>query len=284
MALTTTGTAFYKDVLFIVLLRLFNIKRVYHLHNKGISLYQSQKLNYYLYRFVFNDADVILLSKYLRNDIQKFVTETHIHICPNGIASCAAEINYQHLKSGDPPIRILFLSNLIESKGVFVLLEACSILQKKGIPFQCVFIGGEGNVDASRFNEKVVLMGLSDRIVYRGIKYGEEKISAFAEADIFVFPTYYECFPLVLLEAMSASLPIVSTFEGGIPDIVEDGVTGFLVPQKNAELLADKLELLILNPSLRKEMGCAGRKKYESQFTLEHFEKNLCTILQKLTK
>ena len=72
-----------------------------------------------------------------------------------------------------------------------------------------------------------------------GRKYEKEKEETFAKADIFAFPTYYnnECFPLVLLEAMQHSLPVVSTFEGGIPDIVDEGEAGFLVAQKNAEKL-----------------------------------------------
>jgi len=283
LALTATGAAFYKDVLLIALLRLFRIKRVYHLHNKGFSKYQS-KINKILYQFVFYDADVVLLSKYLYPDIQEYVPESRVHICPNGIADIVSDNKPHFLKNGDP-VKILFLSNMIESKGVFVLLDACSILKKRGASFQCVFIGGEGNVTAFQFNEKVMQIDLSDHVRYIGEKYMEEKEQVFLNADIFAFPTYYcnECFPLVLLEAMSAGMPIVSTFEGGIPDIIEDGVTGFLVPQRNAELLADKLEVLIRNPLLREKMGRMGRKKYEEQFTLEHFEKNLIAILQKLT-
>jgi glycosyltransferase involved in cell wall biosynthesis len=81
---------------------------------------------------------------------------------------------------------------------------------------------------------------------------------------------------------MQFSLPIVSTFEGGIPDVVENGVTGFLVPQKDVEALADKLEILIKSPELRKQMGAAGRKKYEEEFTLERFEGRMVEILNEV--
>jgi len=87
---------------------------------------------------------------------------------------------------------------------------------------------------------------------------------------------------LVLLEAMQFSLPVVSTFEGGIPDVVENGVTGFLVPQKDVEALAEKLELLIRNPELRKQMGEAGRKRYQEKFTLEKFENTLKDIIEQI--
>lgn len=285
LALTTTGAAFYKDVLLVGLLRLFCVKRVYHLHNKGIIKSQKKKINRLLYRFVLKNADVILLSNQLYMDIESFVPVSRVYICPNGITNSVNDYE-SRLRPDRKSVKILFLSNLIESKGVFVLLNACSILKHKGIDFECDFIGAEGDLNVAQFNEKLNQLGIEKQVKYLGKKFGEEKQKAFAEADIFAFPTYYsnECFPLVLLEAMSAGLPIISTFEGGIPDIVEDGTTGYLVNQKNVEVLAEKLEILIKNSELRQQMGKAGRKKYENEFTLDIFELCLKKILHQIVK
>src|SRR5665647_106104 len=155
LALSTTGLSFYKDVLLVFWLRLFHVKRVYHIHNKGVSKRQTNKLIRLLYQFVFKGADVILLSDYLYKDVETFVPLSKVHICPNGI-----EDNFSNLKaqscSNLNPVKILFLSNLIESKGVFVLLDACSLLQRKGIEFECDFIGCEGDVTEKQFNERVI--------------------------------------------------------------------------------------------------------------------------------
>ncbi len=282
VALTTTGAAFYRDVFLIALLKLFRVPRVYHLHNKGVSTFQKNNFNRLLYQFVFKNADVILLAKHLYVDVNNFVSEEKIHICPNGIKDILKTTKVKEL--GKAPVQLLFLSNLIASKGVFVLLEACKLLKQSKLNFHCVFIGGEGDVSAALFNQKVKQLGLNELVFYEGKKYNEEKLLAFSKADIFAFPTYYsnECFPLVLLEAMQYSLPTVSTFEGGIPDEIEDGLTGFLVPQKNVEALTNKLQLLIENPALRQKMGAAGRQKYEQEFTLEIFENNLSNILEKI--
>lgn len=275
LALTVSGTAFFKDFFLIAVLRLFRIKRVYHLHNKGVLTLQKKKKYKLLYSFIFKDADVILLSKYLYKDIASFVPLAKVHICPNGIR----DEGMAELKVTDTgnKVSILFLSNLINTKGVTVLLEACSLLNKRGLTFNCVFVGAEGDIDTSEFNDKVRSLDLINTVIYAGQKYGEEKRKYFMYADLFVFPTFYsnECFPLVLLEAMSYSLPVISTFEGGIPDIVEDNVTGFLVHQKVVDELADKIEILINSPQLRAEMGKAGRKKYESDFTQTQFECSL---------
>ena len=281
LALTATSAAFYKDVLLVALLRVFHIKRVYHLHNKGVSQNQTNKLNNLFYRFVFKNSDIILLSNQLYQDIETFVPASRVYICPNGIVNTITNIE-PRLFTKEKPVKILFLSNLIKSKGVFVLLDACSILQQKGIGFECNFVGAEGDINATQFAEKVNQKQLSSKVNYLGKKFGKDKQEVFANAEIFAFPTYFDCFGLVNLEAMQYSLPVVSTFEGGIPDIVEDGVTGFLVPKKNAEALAEKLEILINNPKLRQQMGKAGRQKYETEFTLEIFEHRLKEILQQV--
>lgn len=295
LALSTTRLAFFRDFLLIVLLKVFRIKRVYHLHNKGVSQYQHKTIYRACYQYVFKDADVILLSMLLYPDIQSFVSKSKIHICPNGIPDQiqlnqvlepAQNDNLMYFQVHAPKenVRILFLSNLIKSKGVFLLLEAFEILKKRSIPFEGIFIGGEGDITVSQFNERVNLLNLDHMVFYQGQKYGEDKKLVFSTSDIFAFPTSQECFPLVLLEAMSHSLPIVSTTEGGIPDIVEDGVTGILLINNNVNSLADHLEMLIQNAELRQKMGSYGRQKYEKQFTLSEFENKLTEILSHVLK
>lgn len=115
---------------------------------------------------------------------------------------------------------------------------------------------------------------------FHGKKYNEDKKIFFENADIFIFPTLNEAFGLVLLEAMQHHLPCVSTTEGGIPGIIDEGKTGFLVPKHDAETLANKIEFLLTDSALRKRMGEAGREKFEKEFTLEVFEKRMAEILK----
>jgi glycosyltransferase involved in cell wall biosynthesis len=130
----------------------------------------------------------------------------------------------------------------------------------------------------------VAAADLSHVVTYLGPKYGEAKAACLAAADIFAFPTFYhfECFPLVILEAMQAGLPVVSTYEGGIRDAVQEGGNGILCPQGDARSLADALKRLIGDDNLRAEMGRAGRERFENEFTLERFEHRLTQILGEL--
>ena len=121
-------------------------------------------------------------------------------------------------------------------------------------------------------------------VTYLGVKYGSDKEQCLKEADIFVFPTFYdkECFPLVLLESMQYGLPIATTSEGAIPEIVEEGVNGFIVPKKDAQALADKIEYLIKNPEIAQQMGKNGYEKYMNNYTLEIFEKNFVRTISQV--
>lgn len=279
-AITAKGVAFYKDASIVFLVKIFGVNLVYHFHNKGVATKQDNWFDNLLYQFVFKHSDVVLLSKYLYADIKKYVSKERVYYCPNGISDLEGDKRVANRNDDKSIVKILFLSNLIETKGVYVLLQACKILNDKGVLFHCTFVGGIGDVSEKQFCDRTQLLALENRVVYLGEKHGIEKQAEFEKTDIFVFPTFFETFGIVNLEAMQFSLPIVSTFEGGIPDIVEDGVTGFLVQQKDTQALADKLEILINNTELRCQMGTAGRAKYEKEFTSEQFEKKMLQILK----
>lgn len=273
------GGAFIKDFIVVEMLKFLHCRVVLHYHNKGVSQYQEKLLFDFLYRHFFKNVKVILLAKALYGDIKKYVSKENVYFCPNGIP-CNESKDFVTNKGGTP--QLLFLSNLLIEKGLLVLLEACSILKKKGLTFQCSFIGGETtDFTAESFNEEIKQRNLSDVVKYLGKKYGLEKDKFIGQSDIFVFPTFYnnECFPLVLLEAMQQGKVCISTTEGGIKDIIEDGITGFIVEKKDSSALADKIEILIKDNSLCQHMGKAGFMKYQKEFTLEKFEQNIVSIL-----
>ncbi len=165
-----------------------------------------------------------------------------------------------------------------------VLLDACKLLKNNNYSFECHFVGDWANVSEKDFKQYVAKNSLSDCIFSHGKKYNEEKLYFYYSSDIFILPTFNECFPLVLLEAMQFQLPVVSTNEGGIPEIIIDGVTGFIIPQNNPVKLADTLCMLINNAGLISQMGAAGKKRFQENFTIKHFENRMLSILEKVIK
>lgn len=283
LAITAKGIGFCKDFPIALLVKLFGKKLVLHYHNKGVANYQDKPLYNRLYKILFKNSKVILLSKNLYSDISKYVTKENVFFCPNGIpVEEYSKNNYPLPKNSTP--QLLFLSNLIESKGIYILLEALEILKNQGLKFHCNLIGGEGDISNNQLNIRLKNQKLDNCVTYLGKKYNDEKWSVFLSSDAFVFPTYYhnECFPLVLLEAMMFGLPIISTCEGGIPEIINHHETGFIVERQNSIELAERIKFIIENPELAKQMGKKARNQFLQSFTLEVFENNLVNILNQI--
>ena len=281
LAITCHGLGFLKDAPFVMLCKLFGRKVIIHQHNKGMSSCVDKKPYKWLLPLVYKNTKVILLSWHLYPDIERVVKKEEIIICPNGIPEITEK--EPHFERNNDVPQILFLSNLIPSKGVYTLLDACKILKEKGCEFVCNFIGGEStDITKDVFKKAVDERGINDVVTYHGPKYGKDKISHFINADAFVFPTFYnnECFPLVLLEAMQYKLPLVTTDEGGIADIVQNNHNGYICECENPTALAAAIEDLLADKQKRVEFGENGYRLFKKKFTLEQFNKNILEIFK----
>lgn len=269
-----TGVAFFKDFIIVQLLKMLHCKVVVHYHNKGVVKKQNKALYNFLYHRFFKNLNIILLADSLYSDIKKYVDIKNVFICPNGIPEQELILKKKHAG-----FNILFLSNMMKEKGLFTLLDACQILKDRNVNFHCHFIGKWSDIKEYDFNRYVDEHMLKDKVTAYGAKYGDDKNEFFALADLFVFPTYYETFGLVLLEAMQQKITCIASDEGGIPDIVDDGNTGYIVPKKDANVIADKIEYLYNYPEVNKQMGENGYRKYNEMFTLDIFEHRFTEIL-----
>lgn len=273
------GIAFYKEFIIVQLIKILHCKAVVHYHNKGVAKKQERTLSDFLYRRFFKKLKVILLANSLYSDIKKYVDRKNIYICPNGIPEKKLLTKTKHAE-----FNILFLSNMMKEKGVFILLEACKILKDRDIDFHCHFVGKWSDITEVDFDRYVYEHQLADKVKVYGPKYGDDKNEFLALADLFVFPTYYhkECFPLVLLEAMQQKITCIASDEGGISDVIDDGKTGYIVPKKDAKVIADKIEYLYNHPKVNEQMGDNGYNKYKERFTLSVFEHKFTEILLKI--
>ncbi len=278
--LTPNGGAFFRDLFYVGILKMTRTKRLYHIHAKGIPAGMRTPFRKALYAWAFKDAKVILLSPALHAGFSEVVDLKDCFVLPNGIPDAASGNGSSGAQSSpDHPPRILFLSTVGAAKGPLVLLEALSQLYNSGFEFRALFAGEWENTKIQQsFCKMVQDFGLNSAVEYCGPKYDDEKCRMLGSADLFVFPTCNDTFPLVILEAMSFSLPVVSTYEGAIPSIVLDNETGFLAPVQNADLLADRIARLLKDPGLRKRFGQASRKRFEERFTFDVFERRLESI------
>ena len=281
LAITCHGMGFLKDAPFVLLCKLFRRKVVIHQHNKGMSKCMDKQPYKWLLPLVYRKTKVILLSWHLYPDIEKVVKKEQILICPNGIPELFDKEPHFERKNQVP--NLLFLSNLIPSKGVYVLLDACKILKEKGYKFVFNLVGGESKEITKEVFEKAVdERGLNEIVYYKGPKYGDEKNEFFANSDIFVQPTLNDCFPLTLLEAMQYKLPLVSTDEGAVPDMVKKEGNGFICKRNDVDSTANAIKELLDSREQRALMGENGYRLFKEQFTIEVFNKNITKILKEL--
>lgn len=278
IAITCHGMGFLKDAPFALLCKLFGCKLLLHQHNKGMSRDCHRWPYRWLMPLVYRRATVLLLSWHLYDDISSVVSRDQVIVCGNGIpdtTDAPVEADRHHAVP-----RMLFLSNLIESKGIYVLLDACKELMERGIAFQCDYVGGESkHISGSAFRQAIADRGLQHCVTYHGPQYGAHKERFFREADLFVQPTFDDCFPLTLVEAMQYKLPIVSTDVGAIPDIVTHGVNGLVCKQQDVPTLVTALATLLTDAPLRVAMGTRGHALYQEHMTLEAFEKRLLSCI-----
>jgi glycosyltransferase involved in cell wall biosynthesis len=269
-----------RDATILALIRPFFSKTIFHLHASGFAeLYQQlSSWQRWLVRLGYFYADAVIRQSTLTPDDGREMKARREYIVPNGIIDPFPEHAQRSLKvarGANHNMRILFISGLREGKGILVLLEACARLLQRGVPFQ-LEVGGKWYEPGLEERAKKCIheLKLDGRVQFLGVVDNAEKFAAFAKSDVLCHPTFFDTFPIVVLEGMAAGIPVVSTTHSGIPSMVEDGITGFLVAPRDAEALAARLADLATNAGLSARMGAAGRQRFEEQFTLpRHIER-----------
>ena len=172
----------------------------------------------------------------------------------------------------DGPFQILCVARFEEVKGHAYLVEACRLLRERGVVFECRLLGNGPLLPV--VEKQVANAGLLKEVRLLGPRTYHEVVCELQQADTVVLPTAptasgkCEGIPNVLKEAMACGLPVIASAVGGIPELVDDGRTGFLVPPKNAAALADALQRLSEDEALRCQFGRAGRAKVVRDFNL----------------
>lgn len=170
------------------------------------------------------------------------------------------------------PGLILSIGRLIEKKGFTHLLEACQLLKNRGVEFQCMIIG-EGP-DRDLLTKKIAALGLGEHVTLVGAQPQQQIIETMQRAMAMVLPCVVsesgdrDGLPTVLLEALAAGVPAISTQVVGIPEIIEDQVSGLLVPPGDSIRLAEAIEQVLIDPVLLRRLSQKGRAKAEQDFNI----------------
>jgi glycosyltransferase involved in cell wall biosynthesis len=200
------------------------------------------------------DRDIFIKNRLLKAEHSHLISGTGVNL----------EKFHPTAKTNETPV-ILFSSRMLVTKGILEYIEAAQKLKQRGLSARFAIAGrtDPGN-PASIPDEQIEALKQSDTLEWWG--WQDDMPTALARADIFCLPSYREGVPNALLEAAACGLAMVTTDVPGCRDVVINGVSGWLVPVRNAEALANALETLITNPELRHKMGNAGRELAVSHF------------------
>lgn len=173
-------------------------------------------------------------------------------------------------RPGPGPVKLLFVGRLTEKKGLAYLLEALALLHAAGHDAELTVIG-DGPL-ANQLRERTVELAIGNRVAFTGSCSQDEVVQHLRASHVLVAPSVtagsgdQEGIPNVLKEAMATGMPVVSTYHAGIPELVEDGVSGFLAPERDAAALASCLIRVIEHPQRWAAWGEAGRRTIERDF------------------
>src|SRR5437870_5515286 len=185
-----------------------------------------------------------------------------LHVIPCGVDT---ERFRPQGSRGEPP-HLVCVGRLKPFKNQRLLLEACAALHSRGVEFRCVLVGDgpcRDELEAARAR-----LGLTRVVELAGAAEQAEVLAWWQRATIAALTSTSEGMPVCLMEAAACGVPAVATAVGGIPELIEDRVTGLLVPVGDTQALAAALEQLLRNPELAARMGMAARRRVEERFSL----------------
>jgi len=241
------------------------------------------------YSLLFSKGDLFCpISNYWKQRLIKLGCSEHkIHVHRMGVnlEKFSTSVSQTKLKE---KLLLVSIARLVEKKGLEYSIRAVAkVLENLGDVSIEYNIIGDGELK-SQLQQLILNLNASDSIFLRGQKRSDEVVHILNHSHVLIAPSVtsedgdMEGIPVVLMEAMAMGLPVVSTYHSGIPELVNDGVSGFLVPERDVDALADKISYFIKQPEKLEKIGKEGRLKVEREYSLEQLNNQLEKIYQDL--
>jgi glycosyltransferase involved in cell wall biosynthesis len=262
--------------------RLTGVKHMITTRHYGYSV----KERHFLYRLentLTSRCDVVIA---VSDAVQKYILSRgiidakKIVVIHNGIDQ--AEFDNVHLSIGQNKTPAIgSVGRLHPIKGFDTLIKCFKIVLYE-LPSMRLEIIGDGP-EKDRLLHLIETMGLHDSVLLHGRVPHDRVLSIMSNWDLLVHPAKWEGFGLVLIEAMALGIAVVATRVGGVEEIIQDGVNGFLVQSDNPEKMAEKIVWLLKNNALRKKIGLRGKERALQSFTITSSVERLDRVYQELT-
>ncbi len=283
--ISQSTTGYVKDFIFIILARLTGRKVLLHLRGSNFRNWTNSLPSWFrslVHGSLRMCQGIIVLGHNLKPLFSGIFDEKRIFVVPNG-----GNYDLDYSVKSNQPLRVLYLGNLQSSKGIEDVIHAASLLAAdKSLSFHLDVVGAWRSEVTKEVCMKLVRTN-NLPVSFHPPAAGGNKLKFLSEADIFLFtPREPEGHPWVIVEALAAGLPVVSTDKGAIIESVRHGLNGFIVNAKDPEDIAGRLTELLRDKTLREKMGRESRNLYEQNFTeekmVERLTKTFNTVLSEV--
>ena len=274
---------FLRDSLFLISSRLFKQKVIVQLPGGDFQTFfqGSNAVMKGLIKFTLKSATrAIVEGECLKGTFDGIIPLERVRAVPIGTDGSKLLAEGKNLSRRKGHYVILFLSSLRRSKGFMDVIHSIPNVLDKEKDVEFVFAGEMRLTKEERteINSFIVRSNIAQAITFTGAVAGEDKVKLFHSADVFVLPSYGEGFPTVLVEALAAGLPIITTKVGAIPEVVIDGENGFYVKPGDSQAIAERILLLLKDDHVRDEMKRRNRERFLKQYTPPHFVNRLSKV------
>jgi glycosyltransferase involved in cell wall biosynthesis len=285
--ISQSSWGFFKDGIFILICKLFGRKLIIHLRGSNIKNWLAGAgwfINIYFRLCMKISNAVIVLGQKLRYLFADYFRDDKIFVVPNGGNYDIQPGEKQNpTEDNEKKVRLLYLGNLQYSKGIKDILGALVCLDNETISKVTLNVVGAFRAPEDKIEiiREIINFDLPVNLFPPAGK--ALKMELLSKADIFVFPPREpEGHPWVIIEAMAAGLPIISTDQGAITESVLDGVNGFIAAPNNPEQIAEKITMLVNDEEMRRRMGKESRRFYEENFTEDIMVERLAKVFYKV--
>lgn len=279
---TCSGFTFWRDCLHLFAAHLLGSVGVVHVHGGRFYEFIASlgPVGRALLRQALEMAGaVVVLSQDWLDRLKPYARSARWRIVPNGVV-IPRGLNTDR-KSSAPAF--LFMGNLGEPKGVQDLVAAVALACQKGVRGDVAIAGGETAAGQRETVERQIEQsGCCPLVHLLGVVSGKAKEAVLSKSNCFVLPSYAEGLPMAMLEAMAYGMPVIATRVGAIPEVVTDGVEGFLIDPGDVEALADRMVRLSKAPDLCRRMGQAARKRVRERYSLDAMVERLVSVYREV--
>ncbi len=262
--------AYWRDLAYLFISKALGARVVYQVHGGALPrkfFARSPVLTAWL-RWTLGLPDVVVvLAQVELRAYREFVPRQEVVALPNGIDCRPYSVVPTVQSTPERPLQLVYIGRVAREKGLYETMQGMRLAHELGVDARLI-VAGSGP-EEPRLRRYAQALGIAPRVCFVGPIFGTDKVKLLFGADVMVLPSYSEGLPYALLESMAAGVPVIATPVGAIPDVVSDGIHGYLVPPRDGKAIAEALAMLSGDREKIAWMSRACRRRVRAAFSIE---------------